>query len=257
MLAANRSSQMRFAATLLVVVSFLVVGVFLGRVAGQQWTPLAAPTSAPQSQTYLVLGYDQLVPPSHLLAVWIVQLQNSAQVKLLGISPATIVFLSSGQPAVLRDVLADPQSVNPDVLQSYLKGQPDAVIQVDNQAFETVANRLGGVFLDGRSLRGQEVVDALLSDQNSPLAALEYEAKVVRALALRIPPGPEEFILAGLAPSHIRSTIPLDRLLAENESRLPNLDNHVQVVTLDDVSSFTLPGGGQGLLPNSPPPDPL
>jgi hypothetical protein len=257
MLAANRSSQMRFAATLLVVVSFLALGVFLGRTAGQQWTPLAGPTSAPQSETYLVLGYDQLTAPAHLLAVWIVQLQSSGQAKLLGISPSTIVFESNGQPAVLKDALGDPQSTNPNVLHGYLKGAPDAVIEMDNQAFETVANRLGGVFLDGRALRGQDVVDALLADQDSPLEALAYEAKVLRALALRVPPGPEEFILAGLGPDHVRSTIPLDRLVSENESRLPTLSTHIQVDTLDNVSSFALPGGGQGLLPNPPLPNPL
>ncbi len=256
MLAAKRSSQMRFAATLLVVVSFLVVGVFLGRAAGQQWSPLAASTSAPLSQTYLVLGYDQLASPSHLLAVWIIQLQNSGQATCLGISPETIVFLPNGQPAVLGDVLADPQSANADVLHSYLKAAPDAVIEIDNQAFETVANRLGGVFLDGRTIRGQDVVAAVLSDQGSPVAALAYEAKVFRALALRIPPGPEGFILDGLTPD-IHSTIPLDRLLEEDEPLLPTLDNHIQIETLDNVSSFGLPGGGVGLLPNAPLPNPL
>jgi hypothetical protein len=211
----------------------------------------------PPSQTYLVLGYDQLTPPCHLLAVWIVQVQNSGPAKFLGLSPATIIFLPNEQPAVLRDALGDPQSINPDVLHAYLKSAPDAVVQIDNQAFETVANRLGGVFLEGRTLRGQDVVDVLGSEQSSPLEALDYEAQVLRALALRIPPGPEAFILAGLSPAHVRSTIPLDRLVSENESRLPTLGTHIEVDLLDNVSSFTLPGGGQGLLPNPPLPNPL
>lgn len=256
MLAAKRSSQMRLAATLLVVVSFLVVGVFLGRAAGQQWSPLAGPTSAPLSRTYLVLGYDQLVSPSHLLAVWIVQLQDDGKATCLGISPATIVFLSDGQPAVVRDALANPQSANPQVLHSFLRATPNAVIEIDNQAFETVANRLGGVFLDGRTLRGQDVVETVVNDQGSPLVGLEYEAKVLQALALRVPPGPEEFILDGLT-ADIHSTIPLDQLLEENQALLPTLDNHVQVEVLDNVSSFSLPGGGEGLLPNGPLPNPL
>ena len=242
-------NPMRLTLTVLVVLSFLVVGMLLGRAAGQGGLALFAPTPSLGTSTYLILGYDTLEREGHLLAVWRLTFEGSGQAHLLGLSPATIVFLADGQPAVLREVLRDPANPALDGLQAYFTREPEAIVLIDNQAFATLVNRLGGVFLDGRSLKGQEVTEALGAMQDSPIEALHYQSRVLRALASRIPPRPEEYVIAGLAPDHLRSTLPLGELITANEMRFPFLGNRITVETLDSVSAFTLPDGSQGLLP--------
>ncbi|MCX6025148.1 MAG: hypothetical protein NTY23_02620 [Chloroflexi bacterium] len=243
-------NPMRLTLTVLVVLSFLVVGMLLGRAAGQGGLALFAPTPPLGTSTYLILGYDTLEGGGHLLAVWRLTLEGSGQAHLLGLSPATIVFLADGQPAVVREVLRDPANPTLDGLQAYFTREPEAIVLIDNQAFATLVNRLGGVFLDGRSLKGQEVTEGLGALQDSPIEALHYQSRVLRALASRIPPRPEEYVIAGLAPDHLRSTLPLGELITANESRFPLLGNRITIETLDSVSAFTLPDGSQGLLPS-------
>jgi hypothetical protein len=181
--------------------------------------------------------------------VWCLTLEGSGQAQLLGLSPATIVFLSNGQPAVLREVLRDPANPSLDGLQGYFTRTPEAIVLIDNQAFATLVNRLGGAFLDGRSLKGQEVTEGLGLLQDSPLEALHFQSTVLRALASRIPPRPEEYVIAGLAPDHLRSTVPLAELISANERRFPLLGSRITIETLNSVSAFTLPDGTLGLLP--------
>ncbi len=195
------------------------------------------------------MGYDTLEGNGQLLAVWRVTLEGSGQAQLLGISPATIVFLANGQPAVLGDVLRDPANPSIDGLQAYFTRTPEAIVLIDNQAFATLVNRLGGAFLDGRSVKGQEVTEGLAALQDSPLEALHFQSTVLRALASRIPPRPEEYVVAGLAPDHLRSTVPLAELITANQGRFPLVGSRITIETLTSVSAFTLPDGRQGLLP--------
>ena len=242
-------NPMRLTLTVLVVLSFLVIGMLLGRAAGQGGLALLAPTPLQGTATYLILGYDTLEDGGQLLAVWRLTLEGTGRAQLLGISPATIVFLSDGQPAIVRDVLRDPANPTLDGLQGYFAREPEAIVLIDNHAFATLVNRLGGVFLDGRSLKGQEVTDALLGLQSSPIEALHYQSQILRALAARIPPRAEEYVIAGLAPVHLRTTVPLANLVAANETRFPFIASRILIETVDTVSTFTLPDGSEGLLP--------
>ncbi len=245
----TQRNPMRLTLTVLVVLSFLVVGMLLGRAAGLGGLALLAPTPALGTTSYLVLGYDDLEHPTELLAVWRVTLAGAGRAELLGISPATIVFLADGQPAVLRDVLHDPANPTMDGLQAYLDRDPQAVVLIDSYAFATMVNRLGGTFLDGRSLKGQEVTEALAGLQGTPIEALHYQSQILRALASRIPPRAEEYVIAGLSPVHLRTTIPLAELISGNAARFPFIGNRITIETLDAVSAFTLPDGREGLLP--------
>jgi hypothetical protein len=245
----TQRNPMRLTLTVLVVLSFLVVGMLLGRAAGLGGLALLAPTPSLASSSYLVLGYDDLEHPADLLAVWRVTLEGTGRARLLGISPATVVFLANGQPAILRDVLRDPANPSIDGLQPYFDRDPQAIVLVDNYAFATLVNRLGGVFLDGRSLKGQEVTDSLASLRNTPIEALHYQSQILRALAARIPPRAEEYVITGLSPVHLRATVPLSDLVSANAARFPFVGSRITVETLDAVSAFTLPDGSQGLLP--------
>ncbi len=61
-----------------------------------------------------------------------------------GISPAVIITTAQGQPAVLRDFLADPLDAPSRLYQLSLIPQPSTSVAFDRQGFNTLVNRLGG-----------------------------------------------------------------------------------------------------------------
>jgi hypothetical protein len=175
----TQRNPMRLTLTILVVLSFLVVGMLLGRAAGLGGLALLAPTPVLADSHYLVLGYDDLEHPAQLLAVWRVTLEGTGRAQLLGISPATVVFLANGQPVVLRDLLRDPANPTLDGLQAYFERDPQAIILIDSYGFATVVNRLGGAFLDGR--RSRPGGYRALAGIRITLEALYYQSQILRA----------------------------------------------------------------------------
>jgi hypothetical protein len=240
-------SGIRIVPFLLVIAVCLIAGILLGSITGGN-LPAPAQTKNPPL-TLIFLGYDAIGAPSALEAVWIVSLDGKGNADFDGISPAIVLATTQGQPAVLRDFLANPLEAPSRMFQLPIFPQPSTVVAFDRQAFSILVNRLGGVPIDGKYLRGQELSDFLATNAADPLAALRAQLRVVKSL---FSSGPclSESALAGLQPDHLLSSLPPDLLVAECKKRGPYLQGSLQFRILDDVIPWNMPDGSIGLLPN-------
>jgi hypothetical protein len=247
---ADRKSKtgIRIIPFLLVIAVCLIAGILLGSITGGNRTSPAQTKNPPL--TLVFLGYDSIRAPVTLEAVWVLSLDGNGGADFKGISPAIIVTTGQGQPAVLRDFLADPLDAPSRMYELSLIPQPSTAVTFDRQAFSTLVNRLGGVPIDGKYVRGPELLDFLSQDTADPLAGLRAQLRVVKSL---FGSGPclSESALAGLQPDHMISSLPADLLVTECKKRGPYLQGSVRFNILDDVIPWTMPDGSIGLLPNS------
>jgi hypothetical protein len=246
---ADRQSKsgIRIVPFLLVIAVCLIAGILLGSFTGGN-LPSPAKTKNPPL-TLVFLGYDSIQAPSALESVWVLSLDGNGRADFEGISPAVVVTTTQGQPAVLEDFLADPLDAPSRMYQLALIPQPSTSVAFDRQAFSILVNRLGGVPIDGKYLRGQDLSDFLSAEAADPLAALRAQWRVVKSLFAS---GPclSESTLAGLQPDHLLSNLPPNLIVAECTKRGPYLQGNVQFRILDDVIPWTMPDGRIGLLPN-------
>jgi hypothetical protein len=241
-------SGIRIVPFLLVIAACLIAGILLGSITGGN---LASPAQTKNPPLTLVfLGYDSIRTPTALEAVWVLSLDGNGGADFEGISPAVVVTTTQGQPAVLRDFLADPLDAPSRMFQLSLLPQPSTAVAFDRQAFSILVNRLGGVPIDGKYLRGQDLTDLLSENAADPLSALRTQWRIVKSLFAS---GPclSESALAGLQPDHLLSNLPPNLLVAECKKRGPYLQGAVRFRILEDVTPWTMPDGSIGLLPNS------
>ena len=240
-------SGIRIIPFLLVIGACLIAGILLGSFTGGN-LPSPAQTKNPPL-TLVFLGYDSIQTPTVLESVWVLSLDGNGNAEFEGISPAVVITTTQGQPAVLRDFLADPLDAPSRMYQLSLLPQPSTSVAFDRQGFSILVNRLGGVPIDGRYLRGQDLSNLLSENAADPLAALRTQLRVVKSL---FGSGPclSESALSGLQPDHLLSSLPPDLLVAECKKRGPYLQGAVQFNIMDDVVPWTMPDGSTGLLPN-------
>jgi hypothetical protein len=231
---------------LLVVGACLAAGLLLGSVAGGIFLPQAS--AGQPSISFTLLGYDSLQQPTALRAIWVVVLDGKGKAEYLGISPATVILTTDGQAAVLREFLADPSGAPARLFQVGKIPEPSTAVEFDRQGFIMIVNRMGGVRLEGRTYRGQEVL-SVLETETDPMEQLRLQSRIVTALFGAAGPCPGESALAGLHPAHLLSNLPPDMLIAECTKRGPYLSGAVKVDVLDDVLPLDLPDGSQGFWP--------
>lgn len=241
------SPRSRILPFLLVVGGCLAAGLLLGSLAGGGFLPQAE--SGQPSAAFILLGYDSLQPPTTLRAIWVLVLDGKGNAEYLGISPATVVLTQDGQAAVLRDYFADPAATPARLFQVSLIPKPSTAVEFDRQGFLMMVNRMGGMRLEGRAYRGQEIL-SLLDLEIEPMEQLRMQSRIVQALFGTMGPCPGESVLAGLHPSHLLSNYPPDMLIAECVKRGPYLSNSVTIDILDDVMPLDLPDGSKGFWPN-------
>jgi hypothetical protein len=232
---------------LLVIAVCLIAGILLGTITGVNLSSPAQTKNPPL--TLVFLGYDSIQTPTGLEAIWVLSLDGNGGADFEGISPAVVVTTTQGQPAVLRDFLADPLDAPSRLYQLSLIPQPSTAVAFDRQAFSILVNRLGGVPIDGQYLRGQDLSELLSENATDPLAALRTQWRIVKSLFAS---GPclSESALSGLQPNHLLSNLPPNLLVAECKKRGPYLQGSVQFRILDDVIPWNMPDGSIGLLPN-------
>jgi hypothetical protein len=241
-------SGMRIIPFLVVIAVCLAAGILLGSFTGGGLSSPAATKNPPL--TLVFLGYDSIQTPTALESIWVLSLDGNGKADFEGISPAVIITTSQGQPAVLRDFLADPLDAPSRLYQLSLIPKPSTSIAFDREGFNTLVNRLGGVPIDGKYLRGQDLSNLLSGNAADPLATLRTQLRVMKSLFAS---GPclSESALSGLQPDHLLSNLPPELISSECQKRGPYLQGAVQFRILDDVLPWTMPDGSTGLLPNS------
>ncbi len=240
-------SGIRILPFLLVIGACLIAGILLGSFTGGRLPSMAQTKNPPL--TLVFLGYDSIQTPTALESIWVLSLDGNGNADFKGISPAMVITTTQGQPAVLRDFLADPLDAPSRMYQLALLPQPSTSVAFDRQAFLVLVNRLGGVPIDGRYLRGQDLSNFLSGNAADPLEGLRTQLRVVKSLFAS---GPclSELALSGLQPDHLLSSLPPDLLVAECKQRGPYLQGAVQFHIQDDVIPWSLPDGSIGLLPS-------
>lgn len=242
----NRKTGSRVIPFLLVIAVCLVAGIALGSWTGGKTTTSAEPKQAPLTLVYL--GYDTFQAPAALHSIWILTLDGNGGSEFLGISPALVITTAVGQPAVLREFLADPFGASARLPQIRYIPQPSIVVAFDRQGFSTMVNRTGGVPIDGNYLREEDLRAFLESGGPDPIALLRQQLRVVKSM-FAAGPCPGESSLAGLNPEHLLSTLAPDSLVAECRNRGPYLQGSVIFRIMDDAIPWQLPDGSIGLLP--------
>lgn len=231
---------------LLVVGVCLAAGIWLGSLAGG--CIASGARSGETSASYTLLGYDSLQAPTVLRSIWILALDGKGGATYLGISPATVILTKDGQAAVLREFLADPLGAPARLFQVDRIPQPSTAIAFDRQGLTVIINRMGGIRIDGRPVRGQDVL-SLLDSATDPLDQLRLQSKVVSALFVTNGPCLGEAALSGLDPTHLLSNLPADILVADCIKRGPYLTDTISVDILDEVMPLDLPDGSIGFWP--------
>jgi hypothetical protein len=230
---------------LLVIAVCLVTGIALGSWTGGKTASPAEPKQAPLAIVYL--GYDSFQAPAPLRAVWILTLDGAGGAEFLGISPSLVVTTTLGQAAVLREFLADPSGAPSRVGQIPVIPSSALTVEIDRQGFSAIVNRTGGVPVEGRYLRGEDLFAFLAQGDPDPLAVLRQQLRIVKSM-FAAGPCPGESPLAGLAPEHYLSTLSPELLVAECRKRGPYLQDSVAFRIMDNVIPWQLPDGSIGLL---------
>jgi hypothetical protein len=241
----EKKSGSRILPFLLVVAVCLAAGIALGSWTGGKTASPAEPKQAPLALVYL--GYDSFDAPAPLRSVWILTLDGEGGAEFLGVSPALVFTTTLGQAAVLHEFLADPSGAPSRAGQVPVIPSSAQVVEIDRQGFATIVNRTGGVPIEGRYLRGEDLFAFLAQGDPDPLEGLRRQLRIVKSM-FSAGPCPGESALAGLAPDHYLSTLSPELLVAECRRRGPYLQDAVTFRIMDDVIPWQLPDGSIGLL---------
>jgi hypothetical protein len=241
----ERKGVSRIIPFLLVIAVCLLTGIALGSWTGGKTASPAEPKQAPLNLLYF--GYDTFSAPAVLRSVWVLRLDGKGGAEFEGISPALVVTTAVGQPAVLRDFLADPYGAPARATQIPILPQPFTAVAIDRQGFSIIANRIGGVAIDGNYLHGEALFAFLAPGDPDPLAELRRQLQAVKSI-FAAGPCPSESSLAGLNPEHLLSDLAPEALVAECRKRGPYLQGTVVFRILDNVIPWQMPDGTIGLL---------
>jgi hypothetical protein len=184
------------------------------------------PPDAPQT-TILILGVDDLRSDTpDLRAVWLAAHRPPGpSIYLFGLP--TDAQTPAG--AVLEDSFSwDPQhGPSPEFLSAVASLSPitlDITAVLDETAFASLIDFLGGVDLKGGRVGGREVVAVMEFLAGDASANLEAQRQLLGAMALRmvdVGPGAELQPLADLVPDHAYLSVPVADVLARLAPLLP------------------------------------
>jgi hypothetical protein len=204
--------------------------------------PFGDATTSPQT-TILILGVDDLQAETpRLEAIWFVTFRLPGRdLFLLGIP----IHIPVGvQPELrLKDLFRWSTDQGPDALfmQALHDEVPltiDVILVVDEIAFASFIDYMGGVTLESGTLDGHQVIGVLDLVKDQPTAALEVQERVVRALSEKAPnlgSTPDLTPLMTLIPENAFSSIPSLHLVSLINPLLPIQPNtvHIELMPLD------------------------
>lgn len=184
------------------------------------------PPNAPQT-TILILGVDDLQSePPHLRAVWLAAHRPPGEsIYLFGLptdaqthTGASLEDSFSWNPedGPSREFLDAVASLSPVTL--------DVTAVLDETAFASLIDFLGGVDLKGGRVGGREVMAVMGLLTGDASASLEAQRQLLGAMALRlgyVGPGSELQPLADLVPDHAYLSIPVADALTRLAPLLP------------------------------------
>jgi hypothetical protein len=225
----GRRAQLKL--LLLVIIVGFVLGllsVLLGHieVGGASGTP-TAPAGLGQT-TILILGVDRFDQPPALRAIWFATFRP----------PGRSVFLyglPTNAPIAAQDIVtlnalfswSADRGVDPLFLETLAQAvplQPNVTVLMDETAFASLIDYLGGVDLNGTTFSGNEVLGFLSLVVEEPEASLASQSKLIQAMVERLPhlgAVPDVNPLVGLVPDHAHLSLPANQLLGILSPLLP------------------------------------
>ena len=153
--------------------------------------------------TYVFIVLDSLSNTQPLVdAVWlaVVPADHSA-VELLGVPPAA-----------LREHYTHEDGLAMKFLKPYVVGPVAGTVALDRAGLVTLIDRLDGVWLGGRALRGAEVIDFATGDGDAQEVMLRQGA-VVESMLAKMAVSGAGLDLAGMLATPMRSTVEQERVL--------------------------------------------
>jgi hypothetical protein len=210
-------------------------------------SPHAAPTTEPAAPgtAILILGVDDLGKESpRLLAVWLAAHDVAQdQVLLYGIPISAAAPGSEDRPLAALFGWSRNQGLAPEFERSLAGLVPlpyQATVVMDEAAFATAVDVLGGADLGGTRLQGEQVLAFLRLLQTKPEALLAAQAELL--LALRpglqdLGPTPDISQLEALHPEHVHLSLDKQQLAALVAPMLPFEAASIRVGTLLDQPS--------------------
>ncbi|NIM92636.1 MAG: hypothetical protein GTO18_02835 [Anaerolineales bacterium] len=182
---------------------------------GQSITPLPpTPTgelAESSVKSILIVGVDDLDSNNpELRSVWIAVFRTPVQELYMHGIPLDIK-VSAADGTSLEDLfILSPEGQLTDIFQNaiyqILPVQPDLIVVLDDVAFATLVDFLGGVNIDGAPLDGQGILDTLRlfsDDSESLLRNQENILRLMVPLILAQPESPELTVLMDLIPRHV------------------------------------------------------
>jgi len=218
----GRRAQLKL--LLLVIMVGFVLGllsVLLGHFeAGNAGGTPTVPAGIGQT-TILILGVDRFDQPPALRAIWFATFRP----------PGRSVFLyglPTNAPIAAEDIVtlnalfswSADQGVDPlflDTLAGVVPLQPDVTVLMDETAFASLIDYLGGVDLNGTVFSGTEVLGFLSLVVEEPEASLASQSRLIEAMVQRLPTLgalPDVTPLLGLVPDHAHLSLPSNQLMA-------------------------------------------
>lgn len=170
-----------------------------------------APDNSSNLQSVLIVGLDRLNSADpKLRALWVALYDETGEnLYLHGVPLDSVVNGVKGTK--IEDIFAwspqdgvDPQFLNS--LYSILPLSPDLVVLLDDVAFASLVNYLGGVDIEGAKFDGSSVLAFLSLSWDKPEVLLNNQALILEALvpqALASAPSPELTELIELIPEHV------------------------------------------------------
>lgn len=109
-------------------------------------------------------------------------------------------------------------------LQEIVPLPPQVIVLMDNTAFATIVDFLGGVDLNGSAFNGPQVLGVLSLVGDDPQALLATQAHLLEALVQKLPSlgeTPDVSPIQALVPEHVHLTIPVSQVLGLIAPLLP------------------------------------
>jgi len=224
----GRRAQLKL--LLLVVMVGFVLGllsVLLGHIeTGGASTPTAQ--AGLGQTTILILGVDRFDQPPTLRAIWFATFRPPGRSVFLYGLPTNAPI--AGEDVVTLNALfawSADAGVDPlflDMLTRTVPLQPDATVLMDDTAFASLIDYLGGVDLNSTTFSGNEVLGFLSLVVDEPEASLASQSRLIEAMIQRLPDlgaAPDVTSLLSLVPGHAHLSLPVDQLLGTLSPLLP------------------------------------
>ncbi|MGD2253245.1 MAG: hypothetical protein PVF70_10070 [Anaerolineales bacterium] len=186
-------------------------------------TPAGDATASDQpQQTLLILGVDNLQSQQPaLVAIWYATFRLPGEgIFLFGLPTDSPSAGAEGVPLYDLFLWSADQGVDPTFLEGlaqYVTPSPDVILVLDEVAFATLVDYVGGVTLEGAELDGSQVVGVLRLLADQPQASLATQRGVLLALISKahlLGSSPDATHLIDLIPSHAYCSAPPQQVVA-------------------------------------------